>query len=50
MARDYLKSTLDSHAWVITSAARALGISRATLHRKMNKYDLVSPNKRDGSG
>ncbi|WP_116473173.1 sigma-54-dependent Fis family transcriptional regulator [Zobellella maritima] len=43
--RDYLKSTLDSHAWVITSAARALGISRATLHRKINKYGLVSPNK-----
>lgn len=45
LERDHLKSTLDSHAWVVTSAARALGISRATLHRKINKYGLVSPNK-----
>jgi len=31
--------------WCITTAAQELGISRATLHRKIRKYGIVSPNQ-----
>lgn len=30
--------------WNVTAAARILGISRATLHRKILKFRIVSPN------
>lgn len=35
---------LRSNRWNVTDAARKLGISRATLHRKIRKYKIVSPN------
>lgn len=38
---DALKAT----KWCITTAAQDLGISRATLHRKIRKYGIVSPNQ-----
>lgn len=40
---DALKAT----KWCITTAAQDLGISRATLHRKIRKYGIVSPNQQD---
>jgi transcriptional regulator of acetoin/glycerol metabolism len=40
---DALKST----KWCITTAAQDLGISRATLHRKIRKHGIVSPNQKD---
>ncbi len=30
--------------WAVSEAARRLGISRATLHRRMKKYELARPN------
>lgn len=35
-----IKKTLVQHRWNITETARALGIARNTLHRKIKKYDL----------
>ncbi|WP_208321736.1 sigma-54-dependent Fis family transcriptional regulator [Oceanimonas baumannii] len=43
--RQLLLETLEHYQWTITRAAAALGVSRATLHRKINRYGLVSPNK-----
>jgi sigma-54 dependent transcriptional regulator, acetoin dehydrogenase operon transcriptional activator AcoR len=36
--------TLRTFKWSVTDAARKLGISRGTLHRKIKKYGIVSPN------
>jgi transcriptional regulator of acetoin/glycerol metabolism len=30
--------------WAVSKAARHLGISRATLHRRMKEYELARPN------
>ncbi|WP_231516971.1 sigma-54-dependent Fis family transcriptional regulator [Marinobacterium lacunae] len=38
--RNALIQTLEANRWVVSRAAKALGISRSTLHRKINKYDL----------
>ncbi len=43
--RGRIAEALRARKWCITSAAQDLGISRATLHRKVRKYDLVSPNQ-----
>ena len=40
--RNELIQALEQNRWVVTRAAKALGISRSTLHRKMNKYDLLA--------
>ncbi|MEO8407893.1 MAG: sigma 54-interacting transcriptional regulator, partial [Oxalobacteraceae bacterium] len=42
-----LLHALKQNRWNITQAANALGICRATLYRKMNKYNIVAPNARD---
>ncbi len=42
-----LQETLRAHKWNVTHAAKQLGISRATLHRKIRKYGIVSPNNQD---
>jgi transcriptional regulator of acetoin/glycerol metabolism len=39
--------TLKQHHWNIVLAARELGISRATVYRRMQHYDIVPPNLRD---
>ncbi|MGB4867224.1 MAG: sigma-54-dependent Fis family transcriptional regulator [Hyphomicrobium sp.] len=39
--------TLSAFKWNVTDAARKLGISRATLHRKIRKFGIVSPNNQD---
>jgi transcriptional regulator of acetoin/glycerol metabolism len=38
---------LKAHRWNVTDAARQLGISRATMHRKIKKYGIVSPNNQN---
>lgn len=38
---------LKATKWCITTAAQDLGISRATLHRKIRKYGIISPNQQD---
>ncbi len=35
---------LRAQKWNVTEAAKQLGISRATLHRKIRKYGIVAPN------
>ena len=35
-----IRRALEQHRWNITETARALGIARNTLHRKINKYGL----------
>ncbi len=37
---------LRTNRWNVTDAARQLGVSRATLHRKIRKYEIVSPNNK----
>lgn len=41
-----LINALKKHKWKISSAARDLGIGRATIYRKMEKYAIVPPNMR----
>lgn len=44
-AQEYveLRSLLDVHGWDTESAARALGVHRATLYRRMKRHQLVTP-------
>lgn len=44
--RNLIRLALQKHQWQVTNAARELGISRATMYRKMEKYQIVPPNKR----
>jgi transcriptional regulator of acetoin/glycerol metabolism len=43
--REYveLRNLLDIHGWDTESAARALGVHRATLYRRMKRQQLVVP-------
>jgi sigma-54 dependent transcriptional regulator, acetoin dehydrogenase operon transcriptional activator AcoR len=43
--RDRIIAALRQHKWQILATARALGMARATIYRKMEKYQIVSPNK-----
>ena len=45
-ARDALVHVLKSQSWNISAAARVLSIDRATLHRRMNRLGILSPNNR----
>lgn len=52
-ARAYveLRGLLDIHGWDTQSAARALGVHRATLYRRMKRQRLVPPTgERHGNG
>jgi transcriptional regulator of acetoin/glycerol metabolism len=44
--RTVIIAALEKHKWQVTRAAEEIGISRATLYRKMEKYEVVPPNKR----
>lgn len=44
--RNVILNALVHHRWQVTLAAREIGISRATLYRKMEKFNIVPPNKR----
>ncbi len=46
--RDALERLLKEHHWRISPVARALGISRPTVYRRMRRYRLTPPNQRDG--
>jgi transcriptional regulator of acetoin/glycerol metabolism len=37
---------LKQHQWQILKAAKEIGIGRSTMYRKMEKYEIVPPNKR----
>ena len=43
--RTRIIAALRAHKWQVQASARALGMSRATIYRKMNLYCIVSPNK-----
>lgn len=43
-----LARVLRAHRWNVSAAARALGVSRPTIYRRMRRYDLVPPNWQDG--
>ena len=43
MEQLHIRNILDQHAWNITHAARALGINRVTLHKKIKRYGLSGP-------
>lgn len=42
-----LVSSLRRNRWCVKSSANELGVSRATLHRKIKKFGIVPPNQRD---
>lgn len=49
--KEELELVLEQNRWVVTRAAKALGISRSTLHRKIKKYNLFIDdvaNERNG--
>ncbi len=42
-----LADLLERHGWNVKAAAARLGISRATLHRRILEFDLHRPQKKD---
>ncbi len=42
-----LRKALAAHRWNITATARFLGVDRTTIHRRMKRLGVVTPNKRD---
>ncbi|MGE3363204.1 MAG: sigma-54-dependent Fis family transcriptional regulator [Rhizobiaceae bacterium] len=44
--RERIRNALQDSKWLVTEAARRLGVSRATIHRKMKDYDLIRPDRR----
>lgn len=43
--RDALIQALKESQWNITDAARKLGTCRATVYRRMQKWEIISPNR-----
>ncbi|MCG2580755.1 MAG: sigma-54-dependent Fis family transcriptional regulator [Marinobacter sp.] len=39
--KQQLIATLEQNRWIVTRAAKALGVSRSTLHRKIKMYGLL---------
>lgn len=44
--RQVILDALQAHKWHVSKAVKEVGISRATMYRKMEKYAIVPPNKR----
>jgi transcriptional regulator of acetoin/glycerol metabolism len=42
-----LREALREHHWNVSAVARALGVDRSTVHRRMRRFGLVPPQKRD---
>jgi transcriptional regulator of acetoin/glycerol metabolism len=40
-AKKTLEQTLSQHLWNVTKTAKALGVSRMTLYRLMDKHEIV---------
>jgi sigma-54 dependent transcriptional regulator, acetoin dehydrogenase operon transcriptional activator AcoR len=43
--REAIVQALIQHKWQVSKAARTVGISRATIYRKMDRYCITAPNK-----
>ncbi|VFU08783.1 Acetoin catabolism regulatory protein [Methylocella tundrae] len=41
------REALREHHWNVSAVARALGVDRSTVHRRMRRFGLVPPQKRD---
>mgnify|MGYP005847437907 CR=1 FL=1 len=44
--RDAVLRELQNCKWKVSAAADALGLARATMYRKMKKYNFIPPNER----
>ena len=44
--QEIILASLERCKWSVTDAATELGMSRATLYKKMEKYNFIPPNKR----
>ena len=44
--RQVILDSLKKHKWQVARAVKEVGISRATMYRKMEKYGIIPPNKR----
>ncbi|ABA87596.1 sigma-54-dependent transcriptional regulator, AcoR family [Syntrophotalea carbinolica DSM 2380] len=44
--RQVILEALQKYKWQVSKAVKEVGISRATMYRKMDKYAIVPPNKR----
>ena len=44
LEKETISNILIKFKWNITDASRELGMSRSTLYRKMDKYNLIPPN------
>ena len=42
--RDQLLDALQRTSWCVAQTARAIGVSRSTVHRQMKKYGIVRPD------
>ncbi len=47
-AQDLIQA-LEHNQWQIKATSQSLGISRATIYRRMERYGIVEPNKRPGN-
>ncbi|MGF1863983.1 sigma-54-dependent Fis family transcriptional regulator [Enterovibrio norvegicus] len=43
LEKEHIMKVLEENRWVVTRAAKAMNVSRSTLHRKLKKYDLLLP-------
>lgn len=46
LEREAVLNALKSNKWKISNAAKELGISRATIYRKMESFNIIPPNAR----
>ncbi|MEH6628178.1 MAG: sigma-54-dependent Fis family transcriptional regulator [Motiliproteus sp.] len=43
--KDLVIQSLEDNRWIVTRTAKAMGISRSTLHRKIKKFGLLLPGE-----
>jgi transcriptional regulator with GAF, ATPase, and Fis domain len=43
--KDLIQAALEDHGWSRQTAARALGVSRVTLYKKMKRYGIEAPGE-----
>ena len=47
MLRARMINTLRRNHWQVKISAQELGMSRATFYRKLSRFNIVPPNRRD---
>jgi len=48
--KEYLRKKLEEHKWNISKTARAIGIERSHLHRKLKAYGVAQETSQSNSG